>query len=79
MTDHSERSFASRKLLSVEIPLQRQDIKTVRSQVSGIDILHGVEVDIMPDGSLDFDDETLAGLISSWHRCMIPQAMTVRS
>ena len=61
MTDHSERSWASRKLLAVEIPLQRQEIETVRSQVSGIEILHGVEVDIMPDGSLDFDDDTLAG------------------
>ena len=61
ITDHSERSWASRKLLSVEIPLQRQEIETVRSQAPGIEILHGVEVDIMPDGSLDFDDETLAG------------------
>lgn len=60
MTDHSERSWASRKLLSVEIPLQRQEIEAVRSQVPGIEILHGVEVDIMPDGSLDFDDDTLA-------------------
>src|SRR6185503_1705312 len=61
MTDHSERSWASRKLLAVEIPLQRQEIETVRAQVPGIEILHGVEVDIMPDGSLDFDDDTLAG------------------
>ena len=61
ITDHSERSWASRKLLAVEIPLQREEIETVRSQAPGIEILHGVEVDIMPDGSLDFDDETLAG------------------
>jgi DNA polymerase (family 10) len=61
ITDHSERSWASRKLLSLEIPLQRQEIDTVRSLEPGIEILHGVEVDIMPDGSLDFDDDTLAG------------------
>ena len=60
ITDHSERSWASRKLLAVEIPLQREEIEAARSQASGIDILHGVEVDIMPDGSLDFDDDTLA-------------------
>lgn len=60
LTDHSERSWASRRLLAVEIPLQRQEIETVRSQVSGMEILHGVEVDIMPDGSLDFDDDTLS-------------------
>jgi DNA polymerase (family 10) len=61
ITDHSERSWASRKLLSLEIPLQRQEIDTLRSREPGIEILHGVEVDIMPDGSLDFDDDTLAG------------------
>jgi DNA polymerase (family X) len=61
ITDHSERSWASRKLLSLEIPLQRQEIETVRAHEPGIEILHGVEVDIMPDGTLDFDDDTLAG------------------
>jgi DNA polymerase (family 10) len=61
ITDHSERSWASRKLLLAEVPLQRQEIETVRSRAAGLEILHGVEVDIMPDGSLDFDDETLAG------------------
>ena len=60
ITDHSERSWASRKLLALEIPLQREEIETVRSHASGLEILHGVEVDIMPDGSLDFDDDTLA-------------------
>ena len=60
ITDHSERSWASRKLLSLEVPLQRQEIDSVRSHEPGIEILHGVEVDIMPDGSLDFDDDTLA-------------------
>jgi len=61
ITDHSERSWASRKLLALEIPLQREEIQNVRAHATGIEVLHGVEVDIMPDGSLDFDDETLAG------------------
>jgi DNA polymerase (family X) len=61
ITDHSERSWASRKLLSLEVPLQREEIESVRSHAPGIEILHGVEVDIMPDGSLDFNDDTLAG------------------
>jgi DNA polymerase (family 10) len=61
ITDHSERSWASRRLLAVEIPLQREEIAAVRSQAPGIEVLHGVEVDIMPDGSLDFDDDTLSG------------------
>jgi DNA polymerase (family X) len=61
ITDHSERAFASRKLLALEIPLQREEIETVRARVNGIEILHGVEVDIMADGSLDFTDEELSG------------------
>jgi DNA polymerase (family X) len=61
ITDHSERAFASRKLLALEIPIQRQEIETVRARMPGIHVLHGIEVDIMGDGSLDFTDEQLSG------------------
>jgi DNA polymerase (family 10) len=60
ITDHSERAYASRKLLALEIPLQREEIELLRSRISGIEILHGVEVEILHDGSLDFDDSQLA-------------------
>ena len=43
------------------MPHQRKEIQALRAQVHGIEILHGVEVDIMPDGSLDFSDELLEG------------------
>jgi DNA polymerase (family 10) len=59
ITDHSERAFASRKLLALEIPIQRDEIDMLRSRIAGIEILHGIEVDIMHDGSLDFDDSLL--------------------
>lgn len=59
ITDHSEHAFASRKLLALEVPIQREEIDELRARISGIDILHGVEVDIMGDGSLDFDDALL--------------------
>lgn len=61
ITDHSERAFASRKLLRDDIARQREEIETLREQTDGMTILHGVEVDILKDGALDFDDETLAG------------------
>jgi DNA polymerase (family 10) len=61
ITDHSERAFASRKLLALEIPIQREEIETLRARIKGIEILHGIEVDIMADGSLDFDDRQLEG------------------
>jgi DNA polymerase (family 10) len=59
ITDHSERSLASRNLRADDIALQREEIELLRSQAPGIEILHGVEVDIMKDGSLDFSDELL--------------------
>ena len=61
VTDHSERAAASRTLRPRDVSKQRDEIDALRPAVPGIDILHGVEVDIMPDGSLDFDDEMLAG------------------
>ena len=61
ITDHSERSWSSRKLAVADIGRQREEIENLRSRVRGIEILHGIEVDIMPDGSLDFADEILEG------------------
>jgi DNA polymerase (family 10) len=61
ITDHSERSWASRTLAVSDIPKQRAEIEAVRARTPGIEILHGVEVDIMKDGSLDFPDEVLQG------------------
>jgi DNA polymerase (family 10) len=61
ITDHSQRAFASRKLSRDDVARQREEIVELRDRMDGITILHGVEVDIMKDGSLDFDDEVLAG------------------
>jgi DNA polymerase (family 10) len=61
ITDHSERAWSSRKLALNDIPRQRADLEGVREKINGIQILHGIEVDIMTDGSLDFDDSTLEG------------------
>ena len=61
ITDHSERAWSSRKLAAADIEKQRDEILMLRSRVRGIDILHGIEVDIMADGSLDFDDDVLEG------------------
>ena len=61
ITDHSERSLASRQLAASDIARQRAEIQKVRARVKRVQILHGIEVDIMHDGSLDFDDAQLAG------------------
>ena len=62
ITDHSERACGVAHAGSVDdVPQQRAEIEAVRARVPGIDVLHGVEVDIMPDGTLDFPDDVLAG------------------
>jgi len=61
ITDHSQRAWSSRKLALDEVPQQRAEIDSLRRTISGIEILHGIEVDIMGDGSLDFADDVLEG------------------
>jgi DNA polymerase (family X) len=59
ITDHSEHAFSSRKLSADDVPRQRQEVEALRLRHPAIAILHGIEVDIMQDGTLDFDDELL--------------------
>jgi DNA polymerase (family X) len=59
ITDHSENAACSRQLSRADVPKQRREVDALRSRTSGIQILHGIEVDIMPDGTLDFDDDLL--------------------
>lgn len=61
ITDHSEHAMCSRSLAATEVSRQRDEIEQVRQRHPSIHVLWGVEVDIMRDGSLDFDDRTLAG------------------
>lgn len=61
ITDHSESAWSSRKLARADVPKQRKEVEALRARVTGIEILHGIEVDIMPDGTLDFDDDLLRG------------------
>ncbi len=62
ITDHS-RSSAIAHGLSVERLLnQVEKIRQYNSQVRDIEILCGCEVDILSDGSLDYDDDILAQL-----------------
>jgi DNA polymerase (family 10) len=62
ITDHSPSSAASRSLSLDGLARQADEIERVRRQVPDIAVLHGAEVDILPDGLLDFPDEMLARL-----------------
>ena len=61
ITDHSQRAWSSRKLALEDIPDQRAEIERVRRRFPAMRIFHGIEVDIMKDGTLDFDDDVLSG------------------
>ncbi len=59
ITDHSQRAWSSRKLSVNDVPRQREEITSLRQTIPGIEILHGIEVDILPGGDLDFEDPIL--------------------
>ena len=61
LTDHSPRSAASRNLSVDDVARQADEIAALRERYPQIDILHGCEVDILPDGRLDFTDRVLRG------------------
>lgn len=59
ITDHSPRSLAAASLSLDAIGKQADDIAAARARYPQIAILHGCEVDILPDGRLDFSDRVL--------------------
>ncbi len=70
ISDHSQGAAASRTLSRDQIPRQREEIDRLRALFPRMTILHGVEVDILPDGRLDFDDDVLAAfdiVVASLH------------
>jgi DNA polymerase (family 10) len=61
ITDHSPHSAASRNLSLEGVERQADEIAALRERYPTITILHGVEVDILPNGQLDFADRVLRG------------------
>lgn len=59
ITDHSQSSAATRSLSVADVDAQAEVIETARRRFPKLRILHGCEVDILPDGSLDFEDRVL--------------------
>jgi DNA polymerase (family 10) len=70
ITDHSERAGAPKTVSADGLRRQRDEIARLRERFPALTILHGIEVDIMPDGRLDFADdvlETLDIVLASLH------------
>jgi DNA polymerase (family 10) len=62
ITDHSPHSAASRSLSIDDVKRQADEIAGVRDRFPELTILHGCEVDILPDGRLDLPDRVLERL-----------------
>lgn len=63
VTDHSRSATIANGLSVERLEEQRGEVERAREKFDGrITILHGSEVDILADGRLDYEDETLAWL-----------------
>jgi len=83
ITDHSKALAMIQGFDEARVRQSVGEIEAVRRTVPGIEVLHGLEVDILADGSLDLDDETLGLLdwvvVSLHTRLAMPAAeMTER-
>ena len=73
ITDHSESSVVANGQSPKRLAKQIEQIHRIAGKLKGITLLAGAEVDILADGSLDFDDKLLADLdyvIASIHSGM---------
>lgn len=73
ITDHSESSVIANGQSPKRLAKQIEQIRRIAAKLKGITLLAGAEVDILADGSLDFDNKLLADLdyvIASIHSGM---------
>lgn len=62
ITDHSQNLKVANGLQVERLLRQNEEIKKLNQEYQEIDIYSGTEMDILPDGSLDYDDDVLAQL-----------------
>ncbi|MDN6630013.1 MAG: DNA polymerase/3'-5' exonuclease PolX, partial [Staphylococcus equorum] len=62
ITDHSQSLKVANGLSVERLLRQNEEIKALNNKYEEIDIYSGIEMDILPDGRLDYDDEVLAQL-----------------
>ena len=62
ITDHSQSLGVTGGLTPARLKQQRKEIDAVNARLKGIRVLHGAEVEILSDGTLDFADDVLASL-----------------
>jgi DNA polymerase (family 10) len=57
--DHSQSLTIANGLSPTRVKQQHEEIDALNKKLKGVRILKGAEVDILDDGSLDYDDKTL--------------------
>jgi len=63
ITDHSRRSVQANGLSIERLMQQRDEIRQVNEEMGDkLQILHGIELDILEDGTMDYPDDVLAEL-----------------
>lgn len=62
ITDHSQYLKVANGLTPERLLKQNAEIRELNKNYNDIEVLSGTEMDILPDGSLDFDDEVLEQL-----------------
>ncbi|PHE96757.1 DNA polymerase/3'-5' exonuclease PolX [Bacillus pseudomycoides] len=62
ITDHSQYLKVANGLTKERLREQGKEIERINEKYPDITILRGIEMDILPDATLDFDDEVLAEL-----------------
>jgi len=60
ITDHSKAAAYANGLSEARIKKQHAEIDEVNSRLDNFRIIKGIECDILPDGSMDYDDDVLA-------------------
>lgn len=60
ISDHSRSAFYARGLNADEIERQLEEIDRLNARLKAFRIFKGIESDILPDGSLDYDEGILA-------------------
>jgi DNA polymerase (family 10) len=83
ITDHSASHGFGHEVSAEELRVQIERVAEANATIEGIEVLAGSEVNIFPDGSLDYEDELLGELdwvVASVHTAfgMSEQAMTER-
>lgn len=83
ISDHSQAAAYAHGLTPERIRDQHAEIDALNARFEDFRILKGIEADILADGSIDYDDEILAGfdfVIASVHQCfgLDEEAMTER-